>query len=139
MPPLFILVDETAAAVFSTDTVFVVGVTLIAELPELGHLNRRKIAALVGVSPINRDSGTLRGRRRIAGGHPTVRAAPYMGALVASRANSVIAAYYTKLRAAGKTGKQSLVACMRRLVVILNAILRDQSHGTSLDTTDSRS
>ena len=62
-----------------------------------------------------------------------------MAAFVASRGNSVIAAYYTKLRATVKTGKQSLVACMRRLVVILNAILRDQSHGTSLDTTDSRS
>ena len=126
MPPLFILFDEGAAAVFSTDTVFVVGVTLIAELPELGHLNRREIAALVGVAPINRDSGRLRGRRTIAGGHTTVRAAIYMAALVASRANSVIAAYYTKLRAAGKTGKQTLVACMRRLVVILNAILRDR-------------
>ena len=100
--------------------------TLIAELPELGHLNRRKIAALVGVAPINRDSGTLRGRRTIAGGRPAVRTALYMAALVASRANPVIAAYYAKLRAAGKTGKQSLVACMRRLVVILNAILRDR-------------
>ena len=99
--------------------------TLIAELPELGHLNRRKIAALVGVAPINRDSGTLRGRRTIAGGRPAVRTALYMAALVASRANPVIAAYYAKLRAAGKTGKQALVACMRRLVVILNAILRD--------------
>jgi len=100
--------------------------TLIAELPELGHLNRRKIAALVGVAPINRDSGTLRGRRTIAGGRPAVRTALYMAALVASRANPVIAAYYAKLRAAGKTGKQALVACMRRLVVILNAILRDR-------------
>jgi transposase len=87
--------------------------TLIAELPELGQLNRRKIAALVGVAPINRDSGT----------------APYMAALVASRANPVIAPYYAKLRAAGKTGKQALVACMRRLVVILNAILRDRKPG----------
>jgi len=100
--------------------------TLIAELPELGHLNRRKIAALVGVAPINRDSGTLRGRRTIAGGRPAVRTALYMAALVASRANPVIAAYYAKLRAAGKTGKQALVAGMRRLVVILNAILRDR-------------
>jgi transposase len=100
--------------------------TLIAELPELGHLNRRKIAALVGVAPINRDSGTLRGRRTIAGGRSTVRAALYMAALVASRANPIIAAYYAKLRAAGKTGKQALVACMRRLIVILNAILRDR-------------
>ena len=100
--------------------------TLIAELPELGHLNRRKIAALVGVAPVNRDSGTMRGRRTIAGGRPAVRTALYMAALVASRANPVIAAYYAKLRAAGKTGKQALVACMRRLVVILNAILRDR-------------
>ena len=100
--------------------------TLIAELPELGHLNRRKIAALVGVAPINCDSGTLRGRRTIAGGRPAVRTALYMAALVASRANPVIAAYYAKLRAAGKTGKQARVACMRRLVVILNAILRDR-------------
>jgi transposase len=100
--------------------------TLIAELPELGHLSRRKIAALVGVAPINRDSGTLRGRRTIAGGRAAVRTGLYMAALVASRANPVIAPYYAKLRAAGKTGKQALVACMRKLVVILNAILRDR-------------
>lgn len=100
--------------------------TLIAELPELGRLSRRKIAALVGVAPINRDSGTLRGRRTIAGGRPAVRTGLYMAALVASRANPVIAPYYAKLRAAGKTGKQALVACMRKLVVILNAILRDR-------------
>jgi transposase len=100
--------------------------TLIAELPELGRLDRRKIAALVGVAPINRDSGTLRGRRTIAGGRPTVRTALFMAALVASRANPVIALYYVKLRAAGKTGKQALVACMRKLIVILNAILRDR-------------
>ena len=100
--------------------------TLIAELPELGRLSRRKIAALVGVAPVNRDSGTLRGRRTIAGGRPAVRTALYMAALVASRANPVIAAHYTKLRTAGKTGKQALVACMRKLLVILNAILRDR-------------
>jgi transposase len=100
--------------------------TLIAELPELGHLTRRKIAALVGVAPVNRDSGTLRGRRTIAGGRSAVRAGLYMAALVASRANPVIAAHYNKLRAAGKTGKQALVACMRKLLVILNAILRDR-------------
>jgi transposase len=100
--------------------------TLIAELPELGHLTRRKIAALVGVAPINRDSGTLRGRRTIAGGRPAVRTALYMAALVASRANPIIATYYAKLRAAGKTGKQALVACIRKLIVILNAILRDR-------------
>jgi transposase len=99
--------------------------TLIAELPELGRLTRRKIAALVGVAPINRDSGTLRGRRMMAGGRPAVRAALYMAALVATRANPVIAAYYRHLRTAGKTAKQALVACMRKLLIILNAILRD--------------
>jgi transposase len=100
--------------------------TLIAELPELGRIDRRKIAALVGVAPINRDSGTMRGRRTIAGGRATVRSALYMAALVASRANPVIAPYYAKLRANGKTAKQALTACMRKLVVILNAILRDR-------------
>jgi transposase len=100
--------------------------TLIAELPELGRLTRRKIAALVGVAPINRDSGAWRGRRTIAGGRTAVRTALYMATLAASRANPRIAAHYKKLRAAGKTGKQALVACMRKLIVILNAILRDQ-------------
>jgi transposase len=100
--------------------------TLIAELPELGRLTRRRIAALVGVAPINRDSGTLRGRRTIAGGRPAVRAALFMAALVASRRNPVIAPYYDKLRATGKPAKQTLVACMRKLLVILNAILRDR-------------
>jgi transposase len=100
--------------------------TLIAELPELGRLDRRKIAALVGVAPINRDSGMMRGRRTIAGGRPAVRTALFMAALVASRKNPIIAPYYAKLRAAGKTGKQALTACIRKLVVILNAILRDR-------------
>jgi transposase len=100
--------------------------TLIAELPELGHLTRRKIAALVGLAPINRDSGTLRGRRAIAGGRSPVRAALFMPAMVASKKNPVIAPYYDKLRAAGKTAKQALTACMRKLLVILNAILRDR-------------
>ena len=100
--------------------------TLIAELPELGRLDRRKIAALVGVAPINRDSGSMRGRRSIAGGRPAVRTALFMAALVASKKNPVIAPYYAKLRAAGKTGKQALTACIRKLVVILNAILRDR-------------
>jgi transposase len=104
--------------------------TLIAELPELGRLDRRKIAALVGVAPINRDSGVWRGRRTIAGGRTTVRTALYMAALVASRANPVIAPYYQKLRASGKSGKQALVACIRKLLVILNAIMRDRKPWT---------
>lgn len=100
--------------------------TLIAELPELGGLDRWRIAALVGVAPMNRDSGTFKGRRRIAGGRPTVRAALYMATLVASRCNPVIAAHYRKLQAAGKSAKQALTACMRKLLVILNAMLRDR-------------
>jgi transposase len=100
--------------------------TLIAELPELGRLDRRKIAALVGVAPINRDSGAQRGRKTIAGGRAPVRPALYMAALVASRANPIIAAHYQKLRSSGKAAKQALTACIRKLLVILNAILRDR-------------
>lgn len=99
--------------------------TLIAELPELGQLDRRKIAALVGVAPFNRDSGLLRGKRRVSGGRAGVRAALYMAALVASRHNEVIAPFYQRLRAAGKPAKVALIACMRKLLTILNAILRD--------------
>jgi transposase len=99
--------------------------TLIAELPELGSLDRRKIAAL-GVAPINRDSGLARGRKTIAGGRAPVRTALYMAALVASRSNPVNAPYYQKLRASGKAAKQALTACIRKLLVILNAILRDR-------------
>jgi transposase len=100
--------------------------TLIAELPELGRLDRRKIAALVGVAPVNRDSGVARGRKTIAGGRAPVRTALYMATLVASRANPVIAPYYQKLRASGKPAKQALTACIRKLLVILNAIMRDR-------------
>ncbi len=100
--------------------------TLLAELPELGKLTRRKIAALVGVAPLARDSGTLRGRRMIAGGRPTVRAILYMATLAASRCNPVITATYQRLIAAGKPAKVALTACMRKLLVILNAIARDQ-------------
>ncbi|MEW6258256.1 MAG: IS110 family transposase [Pseudomonadota bacterium] len=100
--------------------------TLIAGLPELGRLDRRKIAALVGVAPFNRDSGTLRGRRTVWGGRASVRAALYMAALVASRRNPVIAAFYQRLIAAGKAKKLALTACMRKLLTILNASIRDR-------------
>ena len=100
--------------------------TLIADLPELGTLDRKQIAALVGVAPFNRDSGTLRGRRTVWGGRARVRATLYMAALVASRFNPVIAAFYRRLLAAGKAKKLALTACMRKLLTILNAILRDQ-------------
>jgi transposase len=100
--------------------------TLLAELPELGHLDRRKIAALVGVAPLNRDSGALRGRRMIAGGRPAVRHVLYMATLTAIRHTPVIAAFYQRLVTAGRPGKLALTAAMRKLLVILNAILRDQ-------------
>lgn len=98
---------------------------LIAELPELGTLTRRKIAALVGVAPMADDSGKHHGRRHIKGGRPHVRSGLYMAALVASRRNEVIAAFYQHLIKAGKTPKQALTACMRKIITILNAILRD--------------
>ena len=101
--------------------------TLLAHLPELGTLDRREIAALVGVAPFNRDSGTLRGTRTVWGGRARVRAALYMGALVASRHNPVIRDFYQRLVASGKPKKMALVACMRKLLVILNSILR---HGS---------
>jgi len=102
----------------------VVARTLLAELPELGRLDRRAIAKLVGVAPLNRDSGTWRGRRTIHGGRAPVRAAVYMAALVATRCNPVLMAFYTRLVAAGKPKKLALVACMRKLLTMLNAILR---------------
>ena len=104
-----------------------VSLTLLAYLPELGTLNRKQIAALVGVAPFNRDSGTLRGRRTVWGGRARVRASLYMGALVASRYNPVISAFYQRLLAAGKPKKLALTACMRKLLVILNSMLRHRS------------
>lgn len=102
----------------------VVSSTLLIELPELGKLNRRKIAALVGVAPLNHDSGTMRGKRTVWGGRAKVRAVLYMAALVASRRNPVIVAFYQRLLDAGKAKKVALVACMRKLLTILNAMMR---------------
>ena len=100
--------------------------TLLAQLPELGHLDRRQIAALVGVAPLARDSGTHRGRRQCWGGRPALRSVLYMAAFVAARWNPVLRAFYARLRAAGKPGKVALVAVARKLLTILNAMLRDQ-------------
>jgi transposase len=102
----------------------VISRTLLAELPELGRLNRKQIAALVGVAPLNWDSGMMRGRRAIWGGRATVRAALYMAALVASRRNPTIREFYRRLRGAGKAPKVALVACMRKLLTILNAMIK---------------
>ena len=110
--------------------------TLLAHLPELGTLDRREIAALVGVAPFNRDSGTLRGKRTVwGGGRARVRAALYMGALVASRFNPLIRDFYQRLLAAGKPKKLALTACMRKLLVILNSMLKHRSPWCDLTPT----
>ena len=100
--------------------------TLLAEVPELGKLSGREVSALVGVAPINRDLGTMRGKRSIFGGRPDVRRVLFMAALVASRHNPVIKAFYQRLLAAGKPKKVALVACMRKLLTILNAMVRSR-------------
>jgi len=105
-------------------------ITILAELPELGTLNRKQIAALVGVAPLNRDSGTLRGKRTTWGGRATVRTAFYMATLVATRHNPLIRCFYERLCAAGKPKKVALTACMRKLLTILNAMLK---YGTRWD------
>lgn len=102
----------------------VAAATLIGELPELGHLNRRQISALVGVAPYANDSGSSRGRRRIAGGRFEVRRALYMATLTATRHNEAIKAFYERLVAGGKLPKVALIACMRKLLTHLNALMR---------------
>jgi transposase len=106
----------------------VLSATLLSQLPELGSLNRRQIAALVGVAPLNRDSGQFRGKRSIWGGRAIIRSALYMATLVATRFNSTIAVFYHRLRTAGKEHKVALTACMRKLLTILNAMVRDRTH-----------
>jgi transposase len=100
---------------------------LLIELPELGQLNRRAIAKLVGVAPINRDSGAYRGQRRIYGGRKHVRNQLYMTAFVASRHNPVLRTFYQRLKAAGKSHKLAIVAVARKLLTMLNAMLRDHA------------
>ncbi len=104
----------------------VLSTTLLAELPELGSLDRRKIASLAGLAPFNCDSGLMKGKRMIYGGRAPVRSALYMAAVVATRHNPVIRRYYERLLKAGKVPKVALVACMRKLLVILNAIVRER-------------
>lgn len=112
----------------------VTATSLLAELPELGQLSRREISALVGVCPFNRDSGGHRGRRAIWGGRASIRAVLYMAALVSSRYNPVIKAFYQRLLAAGKVKKVALVACMRKLLVILNAMVKSNTPWRSVET-----
>ena len=119
--------SEKARLLRSVPGVGNVAVTiLLAHLPELGTLSRRKIAALVGVAPFNHDSGKLRGRRAIWGGRAQVRAVLYMCALVATRYNLVLKAFYGRLLDAGKKPKVALTACMRKLLIMLNAMVRHQ-------------
>jgi transposase len=110
----------------------VTSATLVAELPELGQLNRQAIAALIGLAPFNDDSGQHRGTRRIRGGRASVRHALYMAALSARRCNPVIRAFAQRLAAQGKRPKVIITACMRKLLVILNALLKQQSSWKNL-------
>lgn len=105
----------------------VVTSTLLASLPELGTLTNKQIAALVGVAPLNRDSGTLRGRRTVWGGRAQVRAVLYMGTIVVARFNPVIRVFYQRLQRAGKAKKVALTACMRKRLIILNAMLKHRT------------
>ena len=101
--------------------------TLLGDLPELGELNKKEIAALVGVAPFNRDSGMLKGKRSIKGGRPAVRKVLYMATVTAIQYNSKIAAFYERLVQSGKPKKVAIVACMRKLIIILNAMVRNQT------------
>lgn len=124
---------ELAAALASVPGVGATSVAvLLAELPELGKLDRRRVAALVGVAPLNRDSGQMRGQRSIWGGRADVRRTLYMATLTAVRHNPILKAHYERLQAAGKRKKVALVACMRKLLTMLNAIAK---HGTTWDPT----
>ena len=104
---------------------------LIADVPELGACNRKQIAALIGTAPYSRDSGRMKGQRAISGGRPDVRSVLYMAALTATRCNPVIKEFYQRLLKVGKKKKVAIVACMRKLLTILNAILRDRKHWNS--------
>ena len=101
---------------------------LVVDLPELGKLNRQQIAALVGVAPLNRDSGTMRGRRSIFGGRADVRTGLYMATVTAMRCNPIIRAFAQRLIVAGKAFKVAMIACMRKLVTILNLMVKRNEH-----------
>ena len=101
--------------------------TLLADLPELGELNNKEISALVGVAPVNRDSGRMRGKRRIQGGRANIRTVLYMATLSATQCNPVIKAFYKKLVAQGKNKKVALTACMRKFITILNTMVKNQT------------
>ncbi|WP_336368639.1 IS110 family transposase [Marinobacter sp. C2H3] len=104
----------------------VLAYTFLSELPELGSLNRKEIAALVGVAPINRDSGKLNGKRRIRGGRPRVRTVMFMAMLSSIQCNPVFKRFYERLKAQGKIPKVALIACMRKMIVVLNTMIKNQ-------------
>jgi transposase len=112
----------------------VLSMTLLAQLPELGTLNRKQIAALVGVAPFNRDSGKMKGKRVVWGGRSSVRASLYMAALVAVRCNPWLRAFYMRLLAAGKAKKLALTACMRKLLTLLNAMVKSRRHWVQVES-----
>jgi transposase len=120
--------QELSAKAYKLTTIRGVGprtaALLLAQMPELGQLNRREVAALVGVAPFNRDSGKLRGKRTIFGGRRSVRNGLYMSALVAARHNPILRTFYLRLRAAGKPPKLALTATMRKLLIVLNSALK---------------
>lgn len=101
---------------------------LVSNVPELGSLNRRQVAALIGVAPINRDSGQFRGKRMTGGGRKDVRARLYMPTLVAIQHNRVIRGFYQRLLGAGKSKMTAVIACMRKLIVILNTMIARKEH-----------
>lgn len=111
----------------------VLSMTLLAQLPELGALNRKQIAALAGVAPFNHDSGTMKGKRRVWGGRSSVRASLYMAALAAVRFNPWLGAFYKRLLAAGKAKKLALTACMRKLLTLLNAMVKSRRPWAKLE------
>ena len=104
----------------------VLAYTLLSELPELGQLNRKSIAALVGVAPMNRESGAFKGKRRIRGGRHRIRTVMFMAMMSSIRCNPVFKTYYERLKAAGKAPKVALIACMRKLIVILNTMVKNE-------------
>lgn len=106
----------------------VLAYTLLSELPELGQVNSKEIAALIGVAPFNKESGSLHGKRRIRGGRPRIRTVMFMAMMSAIQCNSIFKQYYERLKATGKQPKVALVACMRKLIVTLNSMMRNQQH-----------
>jgi len=122
--PLWVGLEQTLTSVLGVGHLS--ALILIAYLPELGRLNRKEIAALAGVAPFNRDSGQWRGQRHIEGGRSPLRQGLYMATLVAARFNPVIRTFYQRLLAAGKPKKLALIACMRKLLTILNALVKKQ-------------